>query len=53
MGENKKGILNKALDGCGVGALGAVTAAQPICVAAGPCVWWPRGAEATLDSPGL
>lgn len=36
-----------SLDACGVGARGAVTAAQPT------CVWWPRDAEATLDSPEL
>lgn len=35
--------------GCSIGAQGAVTAAQPIHVAAGPRVWWPRGAEATLE----
>lgn len=34
-------------------ARGAVAAAQPIHVAAGPPVWWPRGAGATLESPGL
>lgn len=26
-----------------------MTAAQPTPVAAGPRVWWPRGAEATLE----
>lgn len=35
--------------GCSIGAQGAVTAAQPIHVAAGPHVWWPRDAEATLE----